>query len=676
MSGARERRSKARRAGAALGGTAAVVAVVCLSRSPPAPPRASGEELLRTDGRVRRLSLRRPRRQGRRRAPHRDPGRSSADGDRDCARRCGISSRPANSPTSTSRRTPVDGGRRGRASVLFRAFASTRSSSPGRRGLSREELRRALPYFAGSVYSAEDVADGAEALERRLVAEGFPAREGPAEVAVRPAAVRRRGHVPRRLRRAGSRGSDALRGQTGSLHGRGALRSMRRLKPGDRYARRRRRPTPSACASSCTRQGQPAGVGGAHRRATDRGRPDRARLSRRRWPGRSFVTDGSQGEERAPALARAARGPGRSTRTSSCSTRDQEKRLLQSKGYFRRRWTSYSLDQQAGPRRRCRSTSARARSTPSQKIVFSGNASVSDATLRRSSSSTPEGLPFTRGPASGSTDEPSRGTSTRSSVTTSRTVGSRPRSGRPGRAGSQPRSTRGHRSRSRRGPGPRSRNATLVGAEHTDTARRSRNCFDSKRVSRSIRTPPRDDVARSRRTTRTAAGSRSRCATSTCCRRTAARADVTYRVDEGVRSFFGKTIVRGNTTHEDGAHPAARHLDGRRAVLGGEDSRSAAPAVAHGSVSPRGRAARSPRIPPNRERNVQMEVQEARPFSLLYGFGYQYVPDAGGESQRPVRRRRRLDPQPLRRHALGGPRSADRPLGPLSGSRRAIAIRS
>ena len=58
--------------------------------------------------------------------------------------------------------------------VLLRAFRIYTIKFAGKRGLSRDELRRALPYFAGSVYSAEDVADGTEAIERRLLAEGFP----------------------------------------------------------------------------------------------------------------------------------------------------------------------------------------------------------------------------------------------------------------------------------------------------------------------------------------------------------------------------------------------------------------------------------------------------------------------------------------------------------------------
>jgi hypothetical protein len=57
---------------------------------------------------------------------------------------------------------------------LFRAYRVYPIRFSGRRGVPAEELRRTLPFFAGSVYSEEEVLDGADAVERRFLAEGFP----------------------------------------------------------------------------------------------------------------------------------------------------------------------------------------------------------------------------------------------------------------------------------------------------------------------------------------------------------------------------------------------------------------------------------------------------------------------------------------------------------------------
>jgi outer membrane protein insertion porin family len=116
------------------------------------------------------------------------------------------------------------------------------------------------------------------------------------------------------------------------------------------------------------------------------------------------------------------------------------------------------------------------------------------------------------------------------------------------------------------------------------------------------------------------------------------KARVTYAVEEGDKSFFGKTIVRGNTRTRTSAierlvawmegEPVseAKLLDTQRAL-------SRAGVFRRVEVRPQ-------RPDPSRQtRNVEIEVEEGRPWSLLYGVGYRYAPGApnttGGNTSDP-----------------------------------------
>jgi len=103
------------------------------------------------------------------------------------------------------------------------------------------------------------------------------------------------------------------------------------------------------------------------------------------------------------------------------------------------------------------------------------------------------------------------------------------------------------------------------------------------------------------------------------------KARVTYRVDEGLKSFFGKTIIRGNTRtttarirrlvawKEGEPVSESKLLDTQRAL-----SRS--------GVFRRVEVRPQRPDPATQVRNVDIEVEEGRPWSLLYGVGYQYSP--------------------------------------------------
>ncbi len=104
-------------------------------------------------------------------------------------------------------------------------------------------------------------------------------------------------------------------------------------------------------------------------------------------------------------------------------------------------------------------------------------------------------------------------------------------------------------------------------------------------------------------------------------------ADVVYEVEEGVRSFFGKTIVRGNT--RTGTDRITRLVTWDEGDAFSESEvlttqRNLTRTGVFRRVELRPQAA----DPATQTRPVEVEVQEGRPLSLLYGLGYQYAPDA------------------------------------------------
>jgi outer membrane protein insertion porin family len=104
-------------------------------------------------------------------------------------------------------------------------------------------------------------------------------------------------------------------------------------------------------------------------------------------------------------------------------------------------------------------------------------------------------------------------------------------------------------------------------------------------------------------------------------------ADVVYDVEEGMRSFFGKTIVRGNTrTGTDRITRLVTWKEGgpfsEQEVLTTQRSLTRTGVFRRVELRPQ------PADPANQTRPVEIAVQEGRPLSLLYGLGYQYAPDA------------------------------------------------
>jgi outer membrane protein insertion porin family len=105
------------------------------------------------------------------------------------------------------------------------------------------------------------------------------------------------------------------------------------------------------------------------------------------------------------------------------------------------------------------------------------------------------------------------------------------------------------------------------------------------------------------------------------------KADVLYRVAEGTRTFFGKTIIRGNAVTD----PA--RIQRNVAWKEGQPFSQEKVADTQQNLARTG-AFRSieihpqPADPETQARDVDIQVSEARRLSLLYGFGYQNSPGA------------------------------------------------
>lgn len=105
------------------------------------------------------------------------------------------------------------------------------------------------------------------------------------------------------------------------------------------------------------------------------------------------------------------------------------------------------------------------------------------------------------------------------------------------------------------------------------------------------------------------------------------KADVVFTVDEGMRTFFGKTIIRGNAFTE--MKRITRQVAWQEGDPFSEEKiadtqRNLARAGVFRSIDVRPQ----PADPENQEHTVDIDLSEARRISLLYGVGYQYAPGA------------------------------------------------
>ena len=522
--------------------------------------------------------------------------------------------------------TPVEGGV-DVVVLLFRSYRVYPLKFAGRRGLSADELRRALPFFAGSVYSAADVDEGAAALQRRLVAEGFPSARVVPETDFDPrrfdAGVTYRIDAGERARVGPAIFQGSLDPYTAD-----ELLAHARLKPGDRYRE-------SKALADATRIREFLHAAGRLKASVD-----------------LIAAQPADGGRILPVY-RASVGPEVVFETVGLKVKrvrkdihellegqvfdedlvlqyvETEQQQLQRKGFYRAR-VVYAIDTKPGVIT-VRIDAEVGQKYSVERILFEGNASVEDKTLRKLLITSPRGLPiFSPGRL---TDEDLKGD-------VDAVLGYYQANGWVGAKVGPAAVTDGSRPDRlvlkipiQEGPRTMVESRTILGAGHADTAdldrllavtvgrpfnpallRQDVGAIQSFYLDRGwLEVSVREEYKLS--PDRTAA-------------------DVTYRVEEGLRSFFGKTIVRGNTvTKTDRIRDLASWSEGapfsEEKVLETQRQLSRTGAFQRVDVRP------EPADPADQERNVQIEVQEARPLSLMYGFGYQYLPEAAENQNDP-----------------------------------------
>jgi outer membrane protein assembly complex protein YaeT len=105
------------------------------------------------------------------------------------------------------------------------------------------------------------------------------------------------------------------------------------------------------------------------------------------------------------------------------------------------------------------------------------------------------------------------------------------------------------------------------------------------------------------------------------------KVDVVFMVDEGMRTFFGKTIIRGNAVTKP--ERILRQVSWKEGDPYSEEKiadtqRNLARTGVFRSIDVRPQ----PASPDNQEHTVDIDLTEARRLSLLYGVGYQYASGA------------------------------------------------
>jgi outer membrane protein insertion porin family len=511
--------------------------------------------------------------------------------------------------------------------LLFRAFRLYPLRFAGRRGLSREDLRRALPFFEGSVYLAADVEEGAAALQRRLIAEGFPL----ATVVPETRFDRHRfdAEVTYRI----DSGERARVGPAIFLgpiepYTAAELLAQARLKPGDRYRESKAASDATRMREFLHRQGRlKASVELIAAQPADNGR---IRPVYRASVGSEVVfhTIGLKASRVAKQVHALLEGQV-FDEDLILQYVEQQQQELQRKGYYRAK-VVYSIGTEPDVIT-VTVEAGEGRKYAVERIAFEGNASVADKTLRNLLLTSARGLPVL---------DPGRLTDAGLKGDVDAVLGYYQTHGWIGAKVGPAEVTDG----SKPGllvleipidEGPRTivESRTIVGVSHVDTAELERVL--SVAVGRPFNPAHlRQDVsaiqgfyqgrgwleAGVREEYRLSADHTS--------------AQVTYRIEEGARSFFGKTIVRGNTvTKTDRIRRLASWTEGapfsEEKVLEAQRQLSRTGAFQKVDVRPEAMN------PADHERNVQVEVQEARPLSLLYGFGYQYLPDAAENQNDP-----------------------------------------
>jgi outer membrane protein insertion porin family len=513
--------------------------------------------------------------------------------------------------------------------VLFRAFRVRPLRFTGRAGISSADLTRALSFGPGALYSGEAVAQGADALERRLQAEGYLAAR------VRPAVsfdrARFDAHVTYVIDAGpAARATEAfLDGDTAPFTA-AELESQTRLKPGDRYRESLARSDASRMTEFLHKK--------EHFRAlveliaaqpTQDGRimpVYRVRVG----PRVVFEGKGIKPEKLAKEIQSLA----------EAQPIDEElvlqyvegrKDALQRSGHYRAQIT-YAFDARSDPAL----THIRVDVTEGPKffveaVRFEGNASLPDKTLYRLMATHKKGLPLV-GP--GRLVDAVLAADAEAILATYQSRGWIRATVPP------PRIADGSRPGAlvvtivvEEGPRATVTTRLIDGAEH----------LDPQAVDKLITV--KEGAPLNPNAVRSDAGALTGWYHDRGFREAVVRdaialsddgtsAGVTYRVDEGLKSFFGKVIIRGNTrTSTARIQRLATWQEGD--VLSESQLLETQSRLSRAGVFRRVEVRPQRADPLTQTRNVEIEVEEGRPWSLLYGVGYQYSPETTTDQNDP-----------------------------------------
>ena len=495
------------------------------------------------------------------------------------------------------------------------------------RPIARDELLRVLTFAEGSVFRADEVEEGAAAIRRRLESEGYLKSRVTAEVTLDRS--RFDAKVVYRIE-AGPAGRVApafFDGETKPFTPE-QLRARARLDPGDRYRESRAR--------------------------ADAGRMTELLHKESRLKGQVELIAAEPTEDgRIMPVYRIVVGPRVEFEATGLTPKkvasevhgllegqifdedlilqyvENKRRDLQESGYYRAR-VEYALAESPDVLT-VRVTVDRGPRLKVEKIVFMGNASVSAKTLSGLMVTRKKGFPILR-PGHLVDDELNEDVAA--------VAGYYQTHGWVSAKVERPRVTEGSKPTRlvvtipiKEGPRAVVASRRIEGVEHMDPAPLDRALL--VRAGEPFNpTLVRQDVTTLQNTYRDHGWGEAVVRGETLLAQDGASAEIVYRVDEGLRSFFGKTIIRGNSrTDTDRVRRLVTWQEGR--PFSETDMNSTQRNLSRAGVFRRVELRPQPADPATRARDVEIELQEGRPLSLLYGVGYQYSESASTDRSDP-----------------------------------------
>lgn len=510
---------------------------------------------------------------------------------------------------------------------LFRSFRVQPIRFDDGVSLSREQMRRAIPFAEGSVFSPEALEEGAEALKRRAAAEGYVRAEVFPEVVFDRETFQVEVLYRIESGEAARVASALFDGETAPFTPEQLLRKAR-LDPGDRYRETRAVKDAERMTELLHDKGRLEGIVELiAAQPTDDGRVMPVyRISV--GPEVVFETRGVREKKVRREIRAAIEGQGFSE-DIVLQYVEEKKRDLQRKGYYRAS-VEYEVEEVPG-KTTVTLTVVEGEKYAIDQIRIVGNASVEEKILRDLMVTREKGLPLIR---------PGRLVEEVLQEDASAILGYYQTHGWVSAEVEKPQVTAGSKPdrlivslEIAEGPQTVVASRKVLGADHADVEEIEK-LFQVKPGEPFNPNEVRYDAYALQGYYRDRGFPEASVDDAWTLSPDKTSAEVVYRVEEGLRSFFGKTIVRGNTvTDTDRILQLITWEEG--------DAFSESEVLTTQRNLTRTGVFQRVEIQPqvtdltDSERNMEVEVREGRSRSLLYGVGYQYAPDAGANQSDP-----------------------------------------